>query len=77
MDPEKYQVAQVHDTGERYALRLLHRDVVGAYGPLRPGEATATALPHLTYSSELAEKFMSENIVGGSVRYDLVPPDEE
>jgi hypothetical protein len=77
MDPEKYQVGQVHDTGERYALRLLHRDVVGAYGPLRPGEATATALPHLTYSSELAAWFMGTYIVRGSVRYDLVPPDEE
>jgi hypothetical protein len=77
MDPEKYQVAQVHDTGERYALRLLHRDVVGVYGPLHPGEATTTALPHLTYASELAEWFMGTYNVGGSQRFTIVAPDEE
>jgi hypothetical protein len=77
MDPEKFQVVQVHETGERYALRMLHRDVVGACGPLSPGEATATALPHLTYTTELAEWFIGEYIVGGNVRYDPVPPDEE
>lgn len=71
-----FQVVMLHDTGERYALRFLDDGTVnGVYGPLRDGEATASALPTFDYSTELAERFMSKNIVGGSARYSYVPLD--
>jgi hypothetical protein len=74
----KFQVVMMHDTGERYALRF--RDdgtVTGVYGPLGEGEATASALPNFDYSTERGERFMTENIVGGSPRYSYVPLDHE
>jgi hypothetical protein len=71
-------VVELHDSGERYALRFLDDGTVtGVYGPLREGEATASALPNFDYSTELAEKFMRENIIGGSVRYSYVPLDHD
>jgi hypothetical protein len=71
-----FQVVMLHDTRERYALRFQDAGAVtGVYGPLREGEATASALPTFDYSTELAERFMSENIVGGSARYRYVPLD--
>ena len=68
----------MYDTGERYALRF-HDDgaLSGVYGPLHPGEAKASALPDFDYSTELAERFMSDNIVAGSARYSYVPWDYE
>ena len=73
-----FQVVRLHDTGERYALRFLDDGTVtGVYGPLRQGEAKASALPNFNYSTELAERFMRDNIVGGSARYSYVPWDYE
>jgi hypothetical protein len=73
-----FQVVILYDTGERYALRFEDDGTVtGIYGPLRQGEATASALPNFDYSTELAERFVSENIVGGSARYSYVPLDYE
>jgi hypothetical protein len=71
-----FQVVILYDTGERYALRFQDDGTVtGVYGPLRLGEATASALPHFDYSTDLAERFMSENMVGGRARYSYVPLD--
>jgi hypothetical protein len=73
-----FQVVIMYDTGERYALRFQDDGTVtGVYGPLRQGEATASALPHFDYSTELAERFMRENIVAGSARYSYVLWDYE
>jgi hypothetical protein len=73
-----FQVVIMYDTGERYALRFQDDGTVtGVYGPLRQGEATASALPQFDYSTELAERFMSENIVAGTARYSYVPWDYE
>jgi hypothetical protein len=72
-----YQVVMMHNTGERYALRF--RDdgtVTGVYGPLREGEATASALPTFDYSTERAEQFMKANIIGGA-GYSYVPLDRD
>jgi hypothetical protein len=73
-----FQVVILYDTGERYALRFQDDGTVtGVYGPLRQGKATASALPHFDYSTDLAERFMRENIVGGSAKYSYVPWDYE
>jgi hypothetical protein len=76
MDPEKFDVVRVNQTGERYARRWLGTSVVEAYGPLRDGEATESALPHFDYSTEKAEWFMGKYIVNGNVMFTIVPPDE-
>ena len=73
-----FQVVLLYDTGERYALRFQDDGTVtGVYGPLRQGEATASALPQFDYSMELAERFMRENMAGGSGKYSYVPLDYE
>ena len=73
-----FQVVLLYGTGERYALRFQDDGTVtGVYGPLRQGEATASALPHFDYSTELAARFMQDNIVGGSAKYSYVPLDYE
>jgi len=73
-----FQVVIMYDTGERFALRFQYDGALtGVYGPLRRGEATASALAHFDYSTERAERFMSENIIGGSARYSYVPWDYE
>jgi hypothetical protein len=73
-----FQVVIMYDTGVRYALRFRDDGTVsGVYGPLRQGEAKASALPHFDYSTDIAARFMSENIVGGSARYSYVPLDYE
>jgi hypothetical protein len=78
MSSGAFQIVIMYDTGVRSALRLQDDGTVtGVYGPLRQGEATASALPHFDYSTELAERFMSENMVGGSARYGYVPLDYE
>jgi hypothetical protein len=41
-----FQAVKMYDTGERFALRFLEDGTVtGVYGPLRQGEAKASALP--------------------------------
>jgi hypothetical protein len=75
MDPETFEVVRLNETGERYARRKLAGDVTGVYGPLREGEATESALPHLDYSAELAEWFMGKYIVGSSIQFSYVAPD--
>jgi hypothetical protein len=73
-----FQVVIMSDTGERFALRFQDDGTVsGVYGPLRQGEATASALPHFDYSAERAERFMRDHIVAGSARYSYVPVDRE
>ena len=73
-----FQVVIMYDTGERFALRFQDDGTLtGVYGSLRQGEATASALPHFDYSTERAERFMSDMIVGGSARYSYVPLDYE
>jgi hypothetical protein len=67
----------MHNTRERYALRFADDGTVtGVCGPLREGEATASALPTFDYSTERAEQFMKANIFG-SARYSYVPLDHE
>jgi hypothetical protein len=71
-----FQVVIMYDTGERYALRFQDDGMLtGVYGPLCQGEAKASALPHLDYSTERAARFMQDNIVGGSAKYSYVPWD--
>ena len=72
-----YQIVQMHNTGERYALRFADDGTVtGVYGPLHKGEATASALPTFDYSTERADQFMKANIIGG-VGYSYVPLDHD
>ena len=72
-----YQIVQMHNTGERYALRFADDGTVtGVYGPLHKGEATASALPTFDYSTERAEQLMKSNIIGGT-GYSYVPLDHD
>ena len=72
-----YQIVQMHNTGERYALRFADDGTVtGVYGPLHKGEATASALPTFDYSTERAEQLMKANFIGGA-GYTYVPLDSE
>jgi hypothetical protein len=73
-----FQIVQMYDTGERFALRFQDDGALtGVYGPLRQGEAKASALPHFAYSTEHAERFLRDQIVAGSARYSYVPWDYE